>query len=123
MYLHAVIIFIISSFLIYIPALILGLTVDYADAVANQSTYKLYCKLISYLISFLTLGFIGNFLYLKKAHRIVTNFISHKEIENLTANDLNSLREKGGVDIRTIIIIVIIVIVANFVYAAFHIAR
>ena len=90
MYIQGIIIFLATFVLAILTAIILSL-INPGDISNTQ-----YNLVITSIISFVILGFIGNTLYIKKSQKIVSDFVSKYHLLNIDNLNTNELREKGG---------------------------
>jgi len=67
--------------------------------------------LIIYSLSFIVLGFLGNYIYFKKAKRVVEPYLTGTGIDNIDDSILNKIRHKGGVHINSAYIYFVILII------------
>ena len=69
-----------------------------------DSSNSYYTLFITWIPSFIILGFIGNKLYLSKSIKSVDSFINEHGLENVDYSLMNKLRFKGGTSISNALI-------------------
>jgi hypothetical protein len=92
----------ILAFYIFLLGLVAGIILSIFNP--NDSSNVLYIKIVTWVISFTILGFIGNNLYIMKSKSIVADFLTKYEIDNIDNKVLDKLREKGGTSIQSSLI-------------------
>jgi hypothetical protein len=107
MYKQAVIIFFLTFALELISAIIIAIIL-YLNSIEFDKSYISIINYIIYAISFVLLGFVGNFYYFRKAKTIVNGYIINTDLTNLTSSDLNIIRNRGGVDMKNAIILAVV---------------
>ncbi len=90
LYVEALVLFLLTFVLSSITAVVLWLIIPNEQIIVPFSTAFIT------IISFVILGYLGNTLYLKKSKKIVEDFISENDIENINNSLTSELREKGG---------------------------
>jgi len=111
-----------QAFMIFISMILLqiivGFVILYGFNVSFDEYNKSYRLLISgivYITSFITLGLIGNKIYFYKAKIAINDFISKLDLDKTDDSRLAIIRNKGGVDYKTVIVIVVIFILINII--------
>jgi len=84
---------------IWILSILLGFIIDYI--VASLSTGQAHfnnslSNFIALVLSFLTWSLLGNYIYIKKARRVVEPFLQDHNVEEPESTDLAELEHKGG---------------------------
>jgi len=97
MYLQGFIIFLVAVFIAIITKLLISLINP------NDLSNALYNQFLNWILSFVILGFLGNVLYIKKSKKVVGEFISKHDLENIDNSKVNILREKGGTSVTAAI--------------------
>jgi len=101
MYLQAIIIAIILFIISIISAIFLQLYNT------NDSTNETYNFLIIYIISFITLGFIGNTSYIKKSIKVVNEFINKNGQGDINPAVIKNIKNLGGTSFTSAIIFIV----------------
>lgn len=89
----------IEGFIFWIVFILLGSLIDYLTTllgINSNSVSNLLSQFIFLIISFVTLSFIGNYLYIRKSQRVVQAYLSKHNMEELDSTDLAKLGLKGG---------------------------
>ena len=100
LYVQAIVLFLLTFVLATITGIVLWLIIPDKQLIAS------YNNAILWTLSFVILGFLGNALYIKKSKKIVEDFISKNEIENIQNSMTSELREKGGTSTTAAIVCV-----------------
>lgn len=104
MYLNALIIFALGTILSVLFELIIPFINPFHF---NYSEFLV--TFIFYTIPyFFILAFLGNYLYIIKANKVVDGFLRKHKLEELNRKDLDILREKGGTNLFLVIILIIV---------------
>jgi len=90
LYVQAIVLLLLTFVLSILTVLMLWLIIPDEQIIAP------FNKAIIWSLSFVILGYLGNALYLKKSKKIVEDFISKNDIENINNSMTSELREKGG---------------------------
>jgi hypothetical protein len=90
LYVQAIVLLVLTFVLSIITALVLWLIIPDEQLIAP------FNNAIIWTLSFVILGYLGNAMYLKKSKKIVEDFISKNDIENISSSMTSELREKGG---------------------------
>jgi Protein of unknown function (DUF2628) len=114
MYKQAFVIFISMILLEIVVGFVIlyGFNVSFDD---YNKSYRLLNSGIVYLISFITLGLIGNKIYFYKAKIAINDFTSKHDLDNTDDSRLAIIRNKGGVDYKSVIVIIVIFILINII--------
>jgi len=98
MYLQAIIIAIVLFIISIISAIFLQLYNT------NDSSNETYNILIIYIISFITLGFIGNTSYIKKSIKVVNEFINKNGQEDINPAVIKNIKNQGGTSFTSVML-------------------
>jgi hypothetical protein len=109
MYVQTVVIFIINS--IFAVATAIAISIINTFNVGNY----LYSQFVVWPLSFVVLGFLGNYLYLKKSIKVVDP-IAVSDISKITETEkIAEIRAKGGTSMTSALICAALLIILQFI--------
>jgi hypothetical protein len=98
MYIQCIIIFIINSIFAVATAIAISIINPF-----NVGNY-LYSQFVVWPLSFVVLGFLGNYLYLKKSMKIVDQVIMNDNPQKSETLKVAEIREKGGTSMTSALV-------------------
>ena len=106
----------IQSLVIFIATAIFAIITAVTISIINPFNVGnvLYSQFVVWPLSFVVLGFLGNYLYLKKSMKVVDEFISTHNPEQTTIERALELRVKGGTSMTSALICVGLLILLQF---------
>jgi len=90
LYVQAIVILLLT----FVLAIVMTFVITFLTS--DEKIITPFSNAIIWILSFLILGLVGNTLYIKKSKKVVEDFISKREIENINITMTAELREKGG---------------------------
>jgi hypothetical protein len=98
----------VQGFIILLSTLFLAFIIGIIIAILNPYDISnvLYNQIIMWILSFVTLGFIGNRLYINKSRKIISEFILKydHDLEKIKSSMADELRLKGGTSLSSALI-------------------
>jgi hypothetical protein len=109
MYVQTVIIFIINSIFAVATAIAISIINPF-----NVGSY-LYSQFVVWPLSFVVLGFLGNYLYLKKSVKIVDPIMVTDISQKPENEKIAEIRAKGGTSMTSALICAVVLIILQFI--------
>jgi hypothetical protein len=104
MYLQSVVIFIITGIFAVVTAIAISIINPFN--VGNV----LYSQFVIWPLSFIVLGYLGNYLYLRKSMKVVDEYVANQNLEKADPIKVDELRKKGGTSMTSALICVALLI-------------
>jgi hypothetical protein len=104
MYLQSVVIFIITGIFAVVTAIAISIINPFN--VGNV----LYSQFVIWPLSFIVLGYLGNYLYLRKSMKVVDEYVTNQNLEKADPIKVDELRKKGGTSMTSALICVALLI-------------
>jgi len=108
MYIQSVVIFIINSIFAVATAIAISIINPF-----NVGNY-LYSQFVIWPLSFVVLGFLGNYLYLKKSMKVVDRIASGDDFQKYETDKITEIREKGGTSMVSALVCAGLLILLQF---------